>query len=586
LSGDTFLGQSYRVNEPDIIHQLFDSEVVVVDLRNGSYYSLSESGGLAWLALGASGALFDDIARLFTTHYAIPPDVAVRDLQAFVNELITRDLIVACPPAESPVDLAPAATVGAGYSPPELRSYNDLQDLFLLDPVHEVDAAAGWPHAAEAGPEVPPPAAAAGEAATIDVSSAATGDDVLTATIGAHTLLVNRGIGAYFTLEHDRITKVHHDLETLMRPWIEADRPLRRPATAQGLQLLDRLEQSFLDDAASAGGPVQQWYRIGGHNIGVRTILEQDARRLRPALDHLALPEAAASDTGLTISAWNGATPKAPPVLADLLRRLRANWCAECGPRGEVLELHSVGISAIYNAGPNVLSVIDFERNRGWLLKLDDDVFPYWEAGSPFRFLLHEWFAARQMQYVHGAAVGTERGGVLLVGKGGSGKSTTALLCAAAGLQYAGDDYCLIDPSCAWAHSLYNTGKLKGAEDYARLPELKGLSTNPDSFERGGEGKALYFLNEIWPDRVVAGMPLRAIVVPRITGELASRIEPCSAFDALVAMLPSTVAQLPAASNQDCDRMVELVEKLPAYLLHLGTDIRGIPAALTTLLNG
>jgi hypothetical protein len=127
---------------------------------------------------------------------------------------------------------------------------------------------------------------------------------------------------------------------------------------------------------------------------------------------------------------------------------------------------------------------------------------------------------------------------------------------------------------------------LKGSEDYARLPKLKGLSTNPDSFERGGADKAVYFLDEIWPDRVVAGMPLRAIVVPRITGQATTRFEPCSTFDAVVAMLPSTVAQLPAATDEDCDRMVALAEKLPAYLLHLGTDTRGIPATLTTLLNG
>ena len=581
-----FSEQSYRVNEPDVIHQLFDREVVVVDLRNGSYYSLSESGGAAWLAFGTSGALVDDVAQLLTTLYTIPPDVAARDLQSFIAELTARDLIVTCPPGTLSAATATVAMATAVYSPPELRSYNDLQELFLLDPVHEVDAAAGWPNAAAGGPAESPPAAPAAKQAITDIDRAATGSDVLTAKLGGHTLLVNRDTGVYSTVDADRGTTVYHDLETLMRPWIEADRPMRRAATAQGRQLLDRLEQSFLDDAAAAGGAVQQWYRIGGHDVCVRTIPEQDARRLRPALGHLALPEATASAAGLTISTWNGATPSAAPVLADLLRRLRANWCAECGPRGEVLELHSIGISAIYNAGPNVLTVIDFERNRGWLLKLDDDTFPYWEVGSPFRFLLHEWFAARGLQYVHGAAVGTEKGGVLLVGKGGSGKSTTALLCAAAGMQYAGDDYCLIEPARAWAHSLYNTGKLKGPEDYARLPQLKGLSTNPDSFERGGDGKGVYFLDAIWPDRVVAGMPLRAIVVPRVTGQAASSVEPCSAFDALVAMLPSTVAQLPAATNEDCDRMVALAEKLPTYLLHLGTDIRGIPAALTTLLNG
>ena len=586
MADDEVPGQSYRVNEPDVIHQLFDREVVVVDLRNGSYYSLSESGGTAWLAFGSGGASFADVAQLLTGVYALPHDVVARDLQAFIAELTTRDLIVACPPGGVAVEAANIATPTAAYSPPELRSYNDLQELFLLDPVHEVDAAAGWPNAAAGGPAVPPPAVPAAKQAITDIDRAATGGDVLAAKLGGHTLLVNRDTGVYSTVDADGGITVHHDLETLMRPWIEADRPMRRAATAQARQLVDRLEQSFLNDAATAGGPVQQWYRIGGHDVCVRTIPEQDSRRLRPALGHLAMPEAADLAAGLAISAWNGATPSAPPVLADLLQRLRTDWRLECGPRGEVLELHSAGISAIYNAGPNVLTVIDFERNRGWLLKLDDDAFPYWEVGSPFRFLLHEWFAARGLQYVHAAVVGTEKGGVLLVGKGGSGKSTTALLCAAGGMQYAGDDYCLIDPTRAWAHSLYNTGKLKGPEDYARLPELKGLSTNPDSFERGGADKAVYFLDAIWPGRVVAGMPLRAIVVPHITGQAASSVEPCFAFDAVVAMLPSTVGQLPAATHEDCDRMVALAEKLPAYLLHLGTDIRGIPAALTSLLNG
>ena len=113
MPSNAFPHQFYRVNEPDIIHELFDSEVVVVDLRNGSYYSLSESGGVAWLTFGNGGALVDDITRLFTTLYAIPPDVAARDLQAFINELTTRDLIVTCPSAESPVNTKPAATPAA-----------------------------------------------------------------------------------------------------------------------------------------------------------------------------------------------------------------------------------------------------------------------------------------------------------------------------------------------------------------------------------------------------------------------------------------------------------------------------------------
>ena len=144
MADDEVPGQAYRVNEPDVIHQLFDREVVVVDLRNGSYYSLSESGGTAWLAFGSGGASVEDVARRLTTLYALTHDVAARDLQAFIAELTTRDLIVACPPETLSADTATVATPTEAYSPPELRSYNDLQELFLLDPVHEVDAAAGW----------------------------------------------------------------------------------------------------------------------------------------------------------------------------------------------------------------------------------------------------------------------------------------------------------------------------------------------------------------------------------------------------------------------------------------------------------
>ena len=35
----------------------------------------------------------------------------------------------------------------------------------------------------------------------------------------------------------------------------------------------------------------------------------------------------------------------------------------------------------------------------------------------------------RNLQYVHAGAVGNKNGGILLVGKGGSGKSSTALAC-------------------------------------------------------------------------------------------------------------------------------------------------------------
>ena len=74
---------------------------------------------------------------------------------------------------------------------------------------------------------------------------------------------------------------------------------------------------------------------------------------------------------------------------------------------------------------------------------------------------------------VHAAAVGDESGGVLLVGRGGSGKSTTALSCLGTQVGYLADDYCLVEMvEGPRVHSLYTSGKANRGS-IARLPRLR-----------------------------------------------------------------------------------------------------------------
>ena len=81
-------------------------------------------------------------------------------------------------------------------------------------------------------------------------------------------------------------------------------------------------------------------------------------------------------------------------------------------------------------------------------------------------------------------------------------------------------------------------------------------------------------------------LPFRAILLPKITGAEDTSVEPCTAREALAALLPSTVGQLPAAGAGDGQRMAALVRQLPAYRLHLGREIGQIPAAIQALLAG
>jgi len=178
-------------------------------------------------------------------------------------------------------------------------------------------------------------------------------------------------------------------------------------------------------------------------------------------------------------------------------------------------------------------------------------------------------------------AVGTTAGGVLLAGKGNAGKSTSALACLERGLLYAGDDYVLVSSPPGHVHSLYNTCKLVGDADVERFPGLAGRIWNT---VRGGGDKPTVFLDEHWPERISAGFPLRAIVVVRITGRPESRIVPARGMEALAAIAPSTMAQLPLSGAADLRFIKDLLECLPLRTLEAGTELRQIPAAVQDLL--
>jgi hypothetical protein len=330
--------------------------------------------------------------------------------------------------------------------------------------------------------------------------------------------------------------------------------------------------------------PCQLEFNIAGHSIRFCFAAPELARQLTRAIDHLRTPLSASPNC--TIAVWEGTTSTRYPslILKAYLTALECSWWDFTNPRGELLEINTPPLMAAYHPGTCGLSLLDTESGQGFYWKPANAEIPYYEAGSPFRTLLHWWFRAKGIQFIHGAAVGTPTGGVLLVGKGGSGKSTSALASINWGLQYAGDDYCAVGLSPTPAvYSLYNTCKLVGDEDIARFPGLAERVWNP---VRGPEDKATFFLNEYWPERVAASLPLKAILVPRISGKKDTSIRPASGMEALSAMAPGTMAQLPSSDGQDLKFMSTAVKQLPSFVIEVGTDLPQIPAAIVKLLEG
>jgi len=153
-------------------------------------------------------------------------------------------------------------------------------------------------------------------------------------------------------------------------------------------------------------------------------------------------------------------------------------------------------------------------------------------------------------QLLHAAVVGTEHGGVLITGKGGIGKSTTALLCLEAGLTYLGDDYVIValDP-VPYAYSLYSTAKLNEdqAEQLPGLQKLRKPSIGPR--DHAEPEKAVFQLYPDWRGSIGYRIPLRAILLPVISDQEATSFGAAGAYATQRSAAFTTLSHLPRAGR-------------------------------------
>lgn len=137
----------YKVNSPDVAWESFDGEVVIVNLQSGHYFSARGSGASIWRSLAAGASRAEVEAHVMSAFEGSPAELAA-SVSQFIDSLVERTLLVLRVPGDAATAapaLEPPATKAA-FSPPALEAYADMQDILLLDPIHEVDDQ-GWPHA-------------------------------------------------------------------------------------------------------------------------------------------------------------------------------------------------------------------------------------------------------------------------------------------------------------------------------------------------------------------------------------------------------------------------------------------------------
>ena len=325
--------------------------------------------------------------------------------------------------------------------------------------------------------------------------------------------------------------------------------------------------------AKDAAGEVNYYYRIGDTTVCLKFAGDRLVPHLTPALAHLRLWEDVPAD--LTICIWDGDSTGvpmiAPPCTIDCFT-----------DRGDIWGFNSRRFKAAFHWVEDSVNLMDLETGMGifWVQKAGK--LPFWVHASPLRTLFHWWMEKNGCQLLHAAAVGTEKGAVLVTGKGGVGKSTTALSCLQSGLFYLADDYLIarIDPEPV-IYSLYSTAKLN-ADHVENFPDL---AVHVSNIEKMDQEKAVMFLNTPMRELIAVQMPLRAILTPSIVKRPDSAIGPVSKREIQGAMSFTTMSQLPNVGRYTYDYIGRMIDTLPHYTLEIGSDFRRIPKAVSELLN-
>lgn len=329
---------------------------------------------------------------------------------------------------------------------------------------------------------------------------------------------------------------------------------------------LDNVETAYQDAYRAAGCCSEYFFTING--LGVRLCFAGDAVRpfLLPAFEHLGCDEVTNT---LTVKIWDYHATGVPLPSAP--------WSVEMEQQTDKMLMFNQGsVHMLYNPASTVYSLIDTKSRTAYYYVPDAGMIPYYESSAPMRMILHWWFEENEMQMLHAAAVGYREKGILLVGKGGSGKSTTAVAALLNGLDYVGDDYIVVAADPARAFSIYNSVKVND-DMLVKMPELGEYVSNP---ERPESEKWLVFLKSGFGRGIVKELAVKAVVMPVVSGRDEAHIYGISSIKAFAELASSTLFQMPGSGEVALKGLKRVMKDLPVFALELSDDFAGNTSVL------
>ena len=135
---------SFRVASRNVISQKFDDEILIIETGSGLYYSLRGAAVDIWSEIerGASRRVIEMTLR---ARYDTDDGVINTAVDRCLGDLLKDSLIREVPATIADTPNYVSAAVKQSFVEPLIERFTDMQNLLLLDPIHEVSEE-GWPH--------------------------------------------------------------------------------------------------------------------------------------------------------------------------------------------------------------------------------------------------------------------------------------------------------------------------------------------------------------------------------------------------------------------------------------------------------
>jgi hypothetical protein len=350
-------------------------------------------------------------------------------------------------------------------------------------------------------------------------------------------------------------------------------RPVTRIASHLPESYFREAEDAFSRATASAGGTREFFFELAGLKFCLRSAGETLLPRITGTLAHLEISNNAPVD--FTICCWDDNATRAGLPMPTPWMLNQAAFC-------NIASLTNPRFRTFYVDWMRILSCIDLESNVAYCCYEDTEPLLMYEVSGPFRAIFNTILNRKGMQLVHASAIGTSRGSLIFAGPPGSGKSTLSVLCLQEGLCYQSDDLCILTSGQQpRSLSLYNIAKLR--ED--SLPRFESLRPILSHFQEDEEKKAYFYVHQHFPSQVLKEAPVRALILPRVTGQPSSSLERASPVEAMRAVIAWTIKEIPKSDTLGDKIMLQAVARLPAHHLLLGRDDRQTLSLIRSLLD-